>query len=160
MIDAVTAVSAAAILFIALRIWLFARQHTVAQQRAARIAGIELFVVNRNGLSAHLGLLCYWALLGRNLNIDAPGDGLSLLLDALRDKDAGSSRRLKDHPLAAQFRPKLAIIRSPEMLRLFAEIEDFVTLANDSGCPTMVEDRITDLYAEVRKTMTSIRGPG
>jgi hypothetical protein len=163
MIEAVTALSAAAVLVIAIRILLLVRQQAIVQHRAIRIAGTALFVANRDSFSDHLGYLCYWTMLGHKPNMDsieAPRTGLSLLLDTLRDKDPKSLLSLKDHPLAAQFRPKGAIMRSPEIQILRTEMHDFVTLANDSGCATMVDGRIADLYAETTENMRSIRGPG
>jgi hypothetical protein len=163
IVTAVTAASAVIIMVIAIKILLSAKQQTIVRQRTNMIAGIRLFVGNRDGLSDHLGYLCYCALLGHRPSGDGlgtPRNGLSFLLDVLRDRDAGSLTRLKDHPQATQFRSKAVIVRSPEMENLIVEVHDLIALADDCGCSSMVNGRITDLYSESKKSVPSLRGPG
>ena len=163
MINAVTAVSAVAVVVIAVRILSLLNRQTIARQRDSQIAGKGLFLANRDRLNDHLGYLSYCALLGRRPSKDSletPENGLSLLLDALHDTDPGSSKRLKDHPQAIQFRPKSVILRSSEMQDLVAEMNDIITLADDCGCSNLVDRRIIELYSESNKNVPSIRGPG
>jgi hypothetical protein len=162
MINAITAGCAAALVVMSFWILATVKRQAATSQRAVQIATARLFITDLDDFTDHLGNLCYLALLGHRptkRDLGAPQDGLSHLLNVLRDTAiARPVRPAGDRPVA-QFRTRAAVARSPELQIVYNGIEDLIELANNSGHSEMLDKRLTELYAEIGKGIRSIRGP-
>jgi hypothetical protein len=162
MINAITAGCAAVIVVMSFWIISTVKRQEATSQRAVQIATARLFITDLDDFTDHLGYLCYFALLGHRpakKDLDAPQDGLSYLLNVLRDTGITRPERPVDDHLVAQFRTRAAVTRSAELKIVYNRIEDLMELAVDSGHSEMLDGQLMELYTEIGKRIGSIRGP-
>jgi hypothetical protein len=162
MINAITAGCTAVVVVVSFWIITTVKRQVAISQRAVQIATARLFITDLDDFTDRLGYLCYFALLGhrpRKEDFGVPQDGLSHLLNVLRDTAITRPERPGDDRPVAQFRTRATVARSTELQIVYNRIEDLIDLANNSGYSEMLDGRLMELHVEIGKGTGNIRGP-